>query len=457
MTIPFRYQRKGVRKIEHFGYRALLADEMGLGKTFQVLLSMKRAGLRPVIVVCPASIKWTWEREAKLHMNLQALVLEGTRAKRILRPDRFPIVIINYDILGPWVKHLRKLKPQLIVVDECHYISNRGSKRYKNVKRLSKGVKHIIALSGTPLTNRPVEMYAILNLLRPDKFPSFFSYGMRYCNPTLKPWGWEYKGATNLIELNEICQQTCMIRRRKVDVLKDLPQKQRIVIPMALDRAGQKEYDHAVKDFLGWLKSQNPHKVHRAAKAQRLVQMGYLKRLAGRLKLPSVIEWVDNFLEETDEKLILFGIHKLVLGRLRERYHDISSFIDGSVTGRKRQLAIDRFNTGKKRRLMLGQLEAAGVGWSCPVASTVGFAEIGWKPGDHEQASDRVHGVGRGVEGVQSRAYYFVAKGTIEEYLCEINQKKQGDIHAVLDGSDELSELNLFDQLVEFLSGRKKL
>ena len=452
-TKPLRYQEKGVRKIHHFQGRALLADDMGLGKTLQALIFAHELGSGPIIVICPASLKWHWEREAWKHCRFTSQVLEGRKPPVGWRRHQ-DVIIINYDILTKWLPLLIRCKPRLVIVDECHKISNQSTLQSKNTKKLCRKAKNVIGISGTPLLNRPSELFPILNILRKDLFPSFFSYASRYCRPELKPWGWEYKGATHLDELHRLLNRTCMIRRRKADVLKELPAKTRNIV--TLDIVNRKEYDLAVKDFITWLSKKSPHLAKRAAKAERLVKIGYLKRLAARLKLPAVLDWIDSFLSETDEKLIVFAVHKEIVQAIQKRYPKISVVVDGSTTGSKRQGHVDAFNKDKRIRIFIGNIKAAGVGWSCTSSSVTAFAEMGWTPGEHTQAEDRTHGLKRGRDGFVSRSYYLVSRDTIEEDLCKINQSKQKILEAVMDGERSVSDLNLFDLLTEQLTKAKK-
>jgi SNF2 family DNA or RNA helicase len=247
-----------------------------------------------------------------------------------------------------------------------------------------------------------------------------------------------------------------MIRRLKSQVLKDLPAKTRSVIPLDITNKDRKEYEEAEANFVKWLSKKSRRLALRAAKAERLVKMGYLKRLAARLKMKQVIAWIDNFLQETDEKLLVFGIHKSVLRELYERYKHQSVIVTGEITGRKRVHAQDLFNKNKRYRLFFGNIDAAGVQWSCTSASTTLFVEIGWVPGKHTQAEDRTHGIKRGRKGYVSQSYYLVAKGTIEERLCELVQEKQRVLEETLDGiASDSSGLNIFDQLTELLAGSK--
>jgi SNF2 family DNA or RNA helicase len=135
-TKPFPHQITGVNQICDFEGRALVADEMGLGKSFESLLYSEIEDLQPIVIVCPASIKWNWQHECATHIGIRAEVLEGTKppkGKLLTSPQ---IVIINPDILKAWFRFLRNLKPRLIIWDECHYFSNPRAQRSKLMKRL---------------------------------------------------------------------------------------------------------------------------------------------------------------------------------------------------------------------------------------------------------------------------------------------------------------------------------
>lgn len=462
MSLKLRpFQRKGVRLLRRFGGRALLADEMGLGKTVQALRYVRRI-FRKVrgykqrkfhtIVVCPAGVKYNWEREA-VDCGLHAQVIEGTKPAKWKGRTLAPVLIINYDILSHWLKFLKRLKPQIVLLDECQYIQNRRAKRTVSSQVLCRGVERVVALSGTPLTNRPAELWTVLNILWPKKFSSFFSYAMRYCKPERKPWGWEYKGATNLKHLHRRLKRLGMIRRLKRDVLEELPEKSRFVVPLYIGAAGRREYAEAFNNFILWLAKQSKRKALRARKAERMVKVGYLKRLAAQLKLAAVFDWIDRFLVEDDGKLIFFAIHKRILKQLRKRYPGIHCFIDGSVHGKKRQHAIDEFKNVKRKRIMFAQLDAACAGWNGQVASTVAVGELGWKPGVMTQAEDRAHRMG---QRKNVSCYYLVAQGTIEEDLCSILQVKQSVITQTLDGEDHSDDLDIFDLLCKRLRHKAK-
>lgn len=441
MTKLYRYQKEGVRLISKFGGRVLLADEMGLGKSIQALSWCRRKERYPIIVICPASLKYNWEREALTHFNMRAEVLEGRkppRSWRVLKACH--VIVINYDILKDWVPILLKLQPRALIVDEAHYIKNTSSQRTGLVWRLASKIPKVIALTGTPLISRPAELWSILHMLEPDVYDSPISFGLRYCRATRKYGQWHFKGAENLEELNEELSHI-MIRRRKADVLKDLPVQREYVVPLPIEN--REEYDKAVHDFRKWLFAQNPAAMSSALRAEKLNWWGHLRRLVGRLKLAAVIEWIENTLEETDEKLIVFGIHQKILAKLHERFSNESVVINGLVQKRARQRLVDQFQNKPSTRLLLGNIQAAGVGLNLTAASKVAFCELGWTPAEHSQAAARIDRIGQVKE---NECYFLVGYNTMEETLCKIIQRKQEISDKVLDGQ-LLGKLNVMGLL----------
>lgn len=443
-TIPFSYQMECVKEIEDFDCRSLVALDMGLGKSLISLIVAQRNNLFPMIVVCPASLKWNWQAECTKHLGIRSRILEGTKPPPV-HGFRWipPITIVNYDILHHWFNHLIDLDPKLIVLDEVHYCADVRTKRTKTVNSLCKRMENILGLSGTPLVNRPIEMFTILNILRPDVFPSRWKYAFRYCDGKKGYYGWDFKGASNISELHSKLTEHLMVRRLKIDVLKDLPSKQRIVLPMPITNA--KEYGEAQRDFIGWLRKTAPEKVTRARKAQSLTKLSHLKRLAAAGKMKASMEWVDSFLSESDGKLLLFAVHKSIIKELKDRYKRICVVIDGLVTGKDRQLSVEKFQKNKTIRILIGNIKAAGVGLNLTAANTVAFAELAWHPGAHVQCEDRAWRIGT-TQSVT--VYYLVGYGTLESDLVELIQTKAQVLNAVLDdGQGE--DLDIFDQLTK--------
>uniref|UniRef100_A0A6M3IPE0 Putative helicase n=1 Tax=viral metagenome TaxID=1070528 RepID=A0A6M3IPE0_9ZZZZ len=439
-TDLFPYQKKGVRKIEHFKGNALLADVMGLGKTLQALTWINNhKELWPAVIVCPATLKYVWEEEAANHLGIRSEIFEGTKPTNIRLPILPPLLIFNYAILSAWVEWIQKLKPKIFVMDECHFIKSRRNIRTTATQKIAQGVPHKIAISGTPLLNRPAELFTTLNMIRPDLFPEFLPFAFRYCKPKRCFGKWVYTGADNLDELHALLNKTMMIRRRETG----LPKKSRFVIPLPIDNRA--EYNEAKNDFLGWLRKKNVGKAIRASKAEMLTKIGYLKRLAAHLKRESVAAWLDLFLADSNGKIVVFTIHDDMLYFLYERYKSISTYINRNVTKHNRRNARVQFQTDKKTRILFGSIRSAGVGLTLTAAHTAAFAELPWSPGEVTQAEKRIHRIGT-THPVS--IFYLVARHTIEEKLCEIIQSKQDILDTVLDGG-KVEDLSVWDMLIE--------
>jgi SWI/SNF-related matrix-associated actin-dependent regulator 1 of chromatin subfamily A len=364
-------------------------------------------------------------------------------------------MVINPDILASWLPHLLKLGLKTLILDECQYFTNPRSQRTRAAVRLARRTPFCIALSGTPLTNRPSELWPTLHMLRPDKFPSFFSFAQKFCNPKRTFWGWDFRGASNIPELHKLLKDTCMVRRLKSEVLKDLPEKVRRVVPM--DLADRREYEQARDNFFRWLQEHGGSgRVAGATKASAIVQIGYLLRLAAQLKCKNVVEWVNRFLTEfPNEKLVLFAVHHKMVGVLQRRVNAEHVTVDGSVIGRRRTLAVEKFRRDPNCRVFIGNIKAAGTGVDGlqGVCSNMAFCEVQWRPGDHIQAEDRLYRIG---QNVHVWVNYLIAGGTIEEDLCKIIQSKQEVIRSTLDGKTFDGDMDVFDELMSALGKAKQ-
>lgn len=437
-----KYQKEGVRLIFYFKGRCLLADEMRLGKTIQVLYWLNLIRPKLVIVVCPSIAKWEWASQAKEHINKKTEVLKGQRLYR----TNSNFLIINYDILNHWKEYLVGLRPDVVVFDECHYLKGRKTLRFKAAKRLATQRKYLIGISGTPATNRPVELFNIVSLIKPKMFKSFWKYAFRYCRPKHTPWGWDFSGASHIDELSEKLRKNLMIRRTRKEVWKELPEKDRRTIP--LDIKNYKEYEEARDNFIEWLRKKNPKKVKSAMRAEALVRIGKLAHLAAELKLDECIKWIEDFLDKTDDKLVVFGIHKNILRPLYEKFKKISVLVDGSVKGWKRKDVQDKFQTNKKTRIFFGNIIAAGTAISLSKAGAVAFIELDRVPGNHTQAEDRMIAYHKKEGGL---FFYLIAKGTIEEDICKLTQKKAKILSELFDGNIKSENYNVYDLLLKSL------
>ncbi len=428
---PYSFQPYGVGFIDQNNGRVLLADEMGLGKTIQALAYLElRPKIKPIIIVCPSIAKLNWAKEIKEGMSgsREIEILYGKKPHDIFCLD---FIIINYDILSYWVDFLKELNPKIIITDEAHLFKNNKTHRTKAIKKLAKGVPYFLALTGTPIESRPMEIFNAVNIVNPTVFPSFWSFAKRYCNAKHNGFGWDFTGASNTKELHEKLTKSIMIRRKKSEVLKDLPDKIKSFVPIELDN--KKEYNEAENNFISYIRKTRGYKaVEKVSNAEVLAQIETLKQIAVKGKLNSIIEWVRNFFE-TDEKLVIFATHKFVISELMKEFRSIAVKVDGSVTGVKREKAIQAFQNNPKVRLFVGNIKAAGIVITLTAASNVAIIELPWTPGALEQAIDRLHRIGQKNNVV---AYLLLAMNTIEEKIASILDSKRKVLDAVLDGKN---------------------
>lgn len=426
----FPFQQEGVECVETRRGRILIGDEMGLGKTVQAAAWLKlHPELRPVLVVCPASLKLNWKKELRTWTGEEADVLSGKTGGL----GASGITIINYDLCAARLHQLIGMQPKVLVLDECQYIKNRAAKRSKAVKELSAKIPHVIALSGTPIVNRPVEFFPTLNMLDKGLFPSFWSYAEEYCGAKHNGFGWDFNGATNTEKLHKLLTDSrLMIRRRKEDVLKDLPKKIRGVVPMEIDNASK--YKQAETDYIKFLREGGEEdaeeKAQKASMAEHLVRIEGLKQLAAWGKIEMVREWIEDALD-TNGKLVVMAVHKNVIDYLYETFQSKAVRLTGESSTAERQEAVDRFQNDPSVRLFIGNIKAAGVGITLTAASKMAIVELGWTPGEMTQAEDRIHRIGQKASVEIS---YLVASDTIEEEIAAILNKKQKVLDAVLDG-----------------------
>ena len=436
--------------IHAFDDRALLGDEMGLGKTLTAITAAVEIQAFPTLVVCPAPLKRMWAEQIKEHLGMGSRILSSRTptSTKTLSQEKF--LIINYDILGSWLDTLQRAKTKLIIADEVHYAGNLNSQRCRNFMALCENKKKIIAISGTPLVNRPFELFPILHILLPDRFPSPFVFGHTYCNARREFGSWKFDGARNLSALHKKLKKLCLIRRTSHDVRNELPPLMRSVV--ALDIEKVKEYERAEKDFISWLAETDLRAAMRAAKAERYTRFTGLKRLAARLKHRAVLGWLDSYLEESEGKIIVGFIHRDLIAETAKRYKDVCTVIHGGKTPKQREEAENKFRKDSKCRMLVGQVKAMGVGLNLPEATDVALAELPWNPGTCLQLEGRARRI---TTTHPVNAWYLIGHGTVEERVCDIIQSKQSNLDMVLDGKKGTEDsIDIFDQLQKEMVGK---
>lgn len=428
--------------------------------------------MKRVLVIAPATVKINWSLELK-----KWLVRDMTVG---IAGDVFPdtdIVVINYDILKKWITQIHSIVWDLLIVDECHRLKNFKAMRTKFVlgykepikaadtpkqkaDKLAKNIPGIAArrkvfLTGTPIVNKPAELFPLLTALDPEGLgKNFFYFAQRYAGATQTRFGWDFSGHSNLEELNSRLRSTCMVRRLKSEVLKELPPKVRQVIVLARDGAlnkivkkeeqalASREVD--LEDLfvsLELAKAGEEDEYLRLVSQLRVQQglmmteLAALRRETALAKVPFVVEYVKELLEdEGTGKIIIFAHHHDVIDRYYDAFGDAAVKLDGRMSLKERQAAIVRFQNDDSCKVFIGGIQAAGVGITLTAANVVLFAELDWVPGNVTQAEDRAYRLGQ-LDSVLVQ--HLVVDGSIDAKMAQMIVAKQEVIDVALDAKVE--------------------
>ena len=426
----------------------LLADDMGLGKTRQAIVAME-AGLPDgkILVVCPASLKLNWKREIQLVDPAAAIEVLGVD-QDIADDPRW--VIVNYDILRKHADRLHAVDWAGVILDEAHFIKNASQRTNHCLKLLGVqsdarasviGPDYVFLLTGTPMTNRPKDLFNLLRCVGHPSARSFLSFAKRYCDAYRNDYGWVTTGASNLDELNLLMKEVS-IRRKKEDVL-DLPPKIRSWVPV--DISASKAAFNAVESFLNWYAGTDPSQPNDTEFLSRLTKV---RTALHKGKQKAVEERIRDVVAG-GEKVVLFTCFSEGIKRHRAKLGDTAVTITGSDTPEKRMAAVDRFQGDDNVRVALCNIIAGGVGITLTAGTHVIFQDLDWVPANHAQAEDRCYRLGQ-----KSRVTveYFLAAGTLDSYIAELLEQKIKLIAAV--ESDEVPDGGI---LTEIQDGLRRL
>ena len=435
--------------------RCWIADEMGLGKTVQALAALELANAFPAVVVCLASTKINWVREAEKWLpNRSVQMIVGGKT----HPVDADVIILNYDVLDAWADVLPT--PKAVVFDESHSVKNGKAIRTKAAVRLADRVDNDglrLLLTGTPVLNRPMELVTqlrILGLL--EEFGGVSEFKKRY-------------GANkNLTMLNRRMRATGYVRRRKADVLSELPDKQWATIPVEGNPEIMRRYRSAEADVSSFLAQQAKEAAEeagassevafedamrakfRANQAVNLAKIGVLRRLAADAKMDSARAWIEDFLE-SGSKLVVFGEHRRIVSAIDDEFSK-GCKVQGGIPDVVRQKMIDAFQTDDNQKVISCSLGAGGVGLTLTAASDVLFLEQGWNPAVMEQAADRCHRIGQ-KDSVT--AWNMLCVGTVDEDIAELIERKRAIVNAATDGVETSDQSNVAMDLMVRLATRK--
>ena len=430
--------------------RALLADDMGLGKTRQSIIAMVEAEPDgPYLVICPASIKRNWAREIEIVLPTADPTIVGPAS---LPPtDYNGWVIINYEILGKNLDKLLEFDWKGIVFDEAHYLKNYQSQRSKNASKLVKELKRdpvVHALTGTPMTNRPRDLFPLLQILEHPLGKSFLSFAKRYCEAYQGDFGLVADGASNLEELT-VQLHGVMLRRTKDEVL-DLPPKVRTWLDVELHPFMIQRYNQLVQEFISKFDSPDaiaglPESIGLSTEERedfnesidttdlgsRMGRITQVRRAIAFSKCRHTVKFVENALEQ-GEKVIIFTSFLNTMQRFQQHFKDRAVYVSGAVPVNQRQDRVDRFQNDENIRLFVANMHIAGVGINLTAARQIVFNDLDWVPANHWQAEDRAYRIGQtGTVNVT----YMIAAGTIDSFVKTVLETKAALMDSIVEGS----------------------
>jgi SWI/SNF-related matrix-associated actin-dependent regulator of chromatin subfamily A-like protein 1 len=511
------YQRAGIAYALSRKH-TIIADEMGLGKSIQAIgyMNANIQRINKVLILCPASLKINWQRECQKWLVRKKEIQIIKSSTDLLRSDA-SIYISNYELLtDPKIRqrneesdreyderllNTKSVKTQLfsialdlLILDEAHYIKNPNSQRaiavlgksksgnIPAVKGIFNNANNVIALTGTPVQNNPIEIFPLLHAMYPKVYSSYWTFAQKYHGAHQKIIGhpkfgkkvWALSEPQNLDHLQETLRSTCMIRRLKEDVLKELPPKIRSIVVI------EPEEDKKLKRYLDEeyeIENQNKSKIisikEKSEKIEEEIKtlmngtsvnddrkdkldelkkeydktvndsMMYMSKTLGELqserakmaeyKLPSIYEHIDQLLED-GHKAVVFCVSHSIIDKIMAKYKDISVKIDGRDSQENRQKSVDLFQNNTNTKIFVGNIKAAGVGLTLTKASHVIFAELDWVPANIYQAEDRCHRMGqKDIVFV----YHYVLEGSFDETFIKVIVNKQNIFDKMLDLSTE--------------------
>ena len=435
----------------------LIADEMGLGKTVQaigVLNNLPReAPNKRVLVITRASLLENWRYELdRWLMDSRERQLTILQAKNeVPRGKAWPVAAIaSYSRAVLRSKDLLKAPWDLLIVDEAHAIKTETSKQSKALRKIK--ARRKILLSGSPLLNRPIEIWPLLDILK-QSWCSWPSYVKQYCDgrqeTVTNRYGdlvkdkngkprlvWSTDGQSNLGELQQHLRSRCMIRRLKSEVLPQLPPKRHSIIPIGLDSASSTSYrreEVKLRQFedIIWTTYTGSGKQINMTK---LGQLSKIREQMGLLKAPVVGRHAVEMLESVN-KIVVFAHHRSVVAELyriiSEAGHEAVTFT-GDLSAPKRTAAVQAFQETSNCRAFIGSIGAASEGLTLTAASEVLFSELPWRMVDIAQAEDRCHRIGQ-MDSVNVCLY--VVPGGLDERMAGhvIRKKRTADLALDID------------------------
>ena len=447
-------------------------DEMGLGKTVQALAYLKfHKETQPVLFVLKSGIKFQWFKEVLKWLGPEWLgqIIESSRD--FIIPNA-PCYFVSYDLFtrrkskngsqtGKDISDFSHCKT--LVLDECQQIKSGEAKRTKEIQKLAKD-KQVIALSGTPWKNRGSEFFSILNMLAPMKFPTFQGFLDRWVDFYFDGQYVKQGGIQRVPEFKAYIQDIAL-RREVSDVAIEMPEVSRTLHYTELEGLEEQTYDEAEGEFVKWFNEQviGGDEDKPMSDMNILAQMARMRHITGLAKIPATLEYVEDFYNETDRKLVIFVHHRdvgdILYKELKAKYANKGvqiSKLTAESNGQERFEIAERFQTSK-RAFMVASTLASGEGINLQTCGDAILHERQWNPQNEDQAAPgRFRRIGASHNRVN--VTFMTAAGTIDEILADIVERKRGYFHNAMNQGEQvvIHGKSIVQELAEGLVANQK-
>ena len=433
------YQKKGIQWLQmlhHYGFGGILADDMGLGKTLQTIafLSSQVQADTSVLILAPSGLIYNWADEfQKFAPDLDVVVVHGLKSHReSILAENHQIYVTSYATFRQDSEIYRDLSFDFLFLDEAQVMKNAQTKIAQSLRRFV--VPSVFALSGTPIENHLGELWSIFQIVLPGLLPAkkeFMKLSTERVSQFIKPF---------------------VMRRKKEEVLTELPDLIEVVYKNELE-------DQQKAIYLAQLQ-QMQERLGQVSDSE--FQRNRVEILTGLMRLRQICDTPALFMEdyqgesgkldslrdllvqiaEGGHRVLIFSQFRGMLDRIEQELPDLglTSFkITGSTPSQERQEMTKAFNQGE-RDVFLISLKAGGVGLNLTGADTVILVDLWWNPAVESQAIGRAHRMGQ-EQAVE--VYRLVTRGTIEEKIQELQEKKKNLVSEILDGTESRGSLSL--------------
>ena len=436
---PMPHQVAGVAYCALARDRALIADDMGVGKTATALLRVLLAGHVPALVICPPNVLHNWKQEAEWWIPGIAVHRLDKVARPVPPPGWPGMVVTTWDLLRYHSRALIGMRPRIVIADECHYALHSKTLRTRHFEAIARRAPHLLLLSGTPLVNRPKDLWRLLNIIDPNDWPEATVEGFKALNDDTFDSGHQDRLTRRI--------RAFMLRRLKGDALTDLTAKKHSTLTVRLPAKSMTEYREVEDRFATWLDRHvraklspddytddegnadddayedavEEHKTRTLASAD-LVKIGHLRRIVGLLKAPLAAGWLTEAVN-AGEPVVAFAEHQAVIAAVSQALTDRGvrfGVIDGKTTKTRRHSRVKEFQSGAIDVLLCSQ--AAREGITLTRARHVLQIERWWTSAAEDQGADRLHRIGQKRDVT---VWMMIAEDTVDERMDQVVSKKR--------------------------------